>query len=868
MTNFSLRTFSRFVTTNAVLCLTVVAVMTLAALLFARVKLTVEMDLSQLLSEDSEVARTTRRALVDFGTFDFMLAVIEAQGPDQEAELKTAAASLADALSDRRFIRRVNYRVEPESLEIGTPRGDARAIALLTDEDWVQLESKLTPDSIDKSMRRLRGLMNALPPAKREALLNDPLNFYQVLLDRVRLMTGPMKVNLSGNYFLSSDGRMLVMVLWPVKPASDLEFAPEFQKFLEETRTGIFLREPQWDPKTGEVGKRLDIHYYGAHYEAIADSNMVRRDFYFTSIVSATAVLCLFLFAFRRPEALFFVGLPLTVGMIWTLGLASLLVGRLTQVTMTFSAILIGQGIDFSVHIYNRYLEEVRGGKDNEESVRIALSEVGPATIAGALTTALGFFGMMATSFVGFRELGLVVGLGVLCCLVAVFFMLPPLLVLFGSGPVGTFMQRPMSPLGLRRFYYLASSYPRATVLGSLIVCGYLGFHAREATFVSDFSYLNQPSDEYVALRERVASHFSVPSSQVVAIVSGRTLEEALEENDRLFANITAAERANPQYKLNSKDSLRYYVPSAATQRRQLERLLQRDVEIIRRDVAAAATRNGISPAIFDKFLTRLSEFQDAARAATTSGQMPISLENLSEEDNFALRRIAQRYAYKAEDNQWRVATQIYPPDSALWANAVPTAFRESLQSGLLSPVEITGITVIQEELRRLIVRDLAAMVLMVTLAIFGYLSVYFSSLGRAGLALLPVLMALLCMLGSVHLFNMHLHYINIICMPMIIGIGVDSAIHLIHRYYENNARDLRRAVTHTGRAVVITSMTTLVGFGTLALANFRGIRELGIFTLIGVGFTLLATILTLPAILKLSEKNIPYEGGSGDDIG
>lgn len=83
MTNFSLRTFSRFVTANPVLCLGGVLALTLLALLLARVRLSVEMDPAQLLREDSDVARTTRRAVLDVGTFDFMLAVVEAQGPGQ-----------------------------------------------------------------------------------------------------------------------------------------------------------------------------------------------------------------------------------------------------------------------------------------------------------------------------------------------------------------------------------------------------------------------------------------------------------------------------------------------------------------------------------------------------------------------------------------------------------------------------------------------------------------------------------------------------------------------------------------------------------------------------------------------------------------
>jgi predicted RND superfamily exporter protein len=75
-------------------------------------------------------------------------------------------------------------------------------------------------------------------------------------------------------------------------------------------------------------------------------------------------------------------------------------------------------------------------------------------------------------------------------------------------------------------------------------------------------------------------------------------------------------------------------------------------------------------------------------------------------------------------------------------------------------------------------------------------------------------------------------------------------------------------AVTRTGRAIMITSMTTLFAFGSLALANFRGIRELGLFAIIGVSFSLLTSIVLLPALMRLSEGRTRYTGGAGDDVG
>ncbi|MDK2972054.1 MAG: uncharacterized protein PWP23_1809 [Candidatus Sumerlaeota bacterium] len=877
MTQFSVRRFSTFVSVHPVLCLAVAAVMTLVSIWAIQTRLAIEMDVSELLPEDSEAAKNHRAALNDFGhNFDFMLVVVEAP-PGHEDELKKTADMLADYLDDPRFIRDITKGITPESLDLGTPAGKSRVISLLTRADWEVIEQCLSEENIQRQLSDLRSKLNAVPSLneqQRERLLQDPLNIYRVLAERVKIKSGPLKLrsNLRDQYFMSQDGEMLLLLAWPVEPATDLRFAQNLKTFLEETKRGFFLRNPEFGEPDDPDTQTVAISFFGAHWETIADTELVKEDFFRTSIASFIAVISLFFFAFRRPEALLFVAIPLVIGVVWTLGLTSLFVGRLTQVTIVFSAILIGLGIDFSVHLYNRYLEEVRLGRENREALRQAVVETGPGIIAGALTTAIAFFGMMMTSFVGFRELGLVAGLGVLCCLGAVLMVLPPMLVFFGRGPVGEFTRRPMSAFGLRRFHFTISHYPRATLLTGLVVCGYLGSQGCNVVFEDDFRTLKQPSEDYVALRDRIVDHFQVPSNQIVVIVEAQSRQEALEANDLLFRNIYAAELSG--YDLVAVDSLRYYVPSAESQKSQLDRMARLNVRDIRSQLVRIGGEYNIAPWVFDEFIGTLQTYQDAAVQALASDGVPIDLDrhdpNVPDADTRKLNRIAKSYIYQPSETECRIVTKIYPPtDSDInWQSEIPPAFLDSIGSGMEPPPIVTGSVVIQEELRRIIIRDLAKTVLLVLLAVFVYLIIYFENLWRAMLAVFPVVMALMAMLGVVYLLGMELHYLNIISLPMIIGIGVDSGIHLLQRYYEDDKRDMMLTITRTGRAVIITALTTMFGFGSLALANFRGIRELGLFSIIGVSFTLFASLLLLPALLRLTEKKGFVPAGATEDIG
>jgi predicted RND superfamily exporter protein len=111
------------------------------------------------------------------------------------------------------------------------------------------------------------------------------------------------------------------------------------------------------------------------------------------------------------------------------------------------------------------------------------------------------------------------------------------------------------------------------------------------------------------------------------------------------------------------------------------------------------------------------------------------------------------------------------------------------------------------------------------------------------------------------HILGIQLNFVNIVIIPMIIGIGVDNGIHMLQRYYmparagEGQEKDINMVIRSTGRAIIITSLTTILGFGSLALASYRGIREMGLLAIFGVGYSLLTALFFLSPLLMLWEK-------------
>ena len=120
---------------------------------------------------------------------------------------------------------------------------------------------------------------------------------------------------------------------------------------------------------------------------------------------------------------------------------------------------------------------------------------------------------------------------------------------------------------------------------------------------------------------------------------------------------------------------------------------------------------------------------------------------------------------------------------------------------------------------------------------------------------LMPLLMGLIWMLGAISLFGIRINFVNAVILPMIIGMGIDNSVHLMHRFLEGGGKDAGQALRSTGRAMAMCSLTTMLGFGSLATARYQALSTMGWVTILGMGFCLIAALCFLPTLLILSKE-------------
>ena len=198
-----------------------------------------------------------------------------------------------------------------------------------------------------------------------------------------------------------------------------------------------------------------------------------------------------------------------------------------------------------------------------------------------------------------------------------------------------------------------------------------------------------------------------------------------------------------------------------------------------------------------------------------------------------------------------RVRVQVFPRDD-LTDNAALRRFVETVRSvapaAVGSPISIleSGDAVVDAFIQALI-SAVAAVVVLVLVLMRRLVDVFF--------VVAPLLLAALLTIASSTVFNLPFNFANVIVLPVLFGVGVDSAIHLVYRYRTDPASRASILSTSTARGVVFSALTTIAGFGSLAVSTHRGTATMGELLTIGVVLTLICTLLVLPALLPREAK-------------
>jgi len=213
------------------------------------------------------------------------------------------------------------------------------------------------------------------------------------------------------------------------------------------------------------------------------------------------------------------------------------------------------------------------------------------------------------------------------------------------------------------------------------------------------------------------------------------------------------------------------------------------------------------------------------------------------------------------KDNRFTAIIYIHPSRD-LWLYKDTSRFKtrlvQSLTQAGIDPggYDLTGANLLTGQLKALILQNLKVSLILAASSILVILWFYFRKLRYLFYAILPLVSGLSVLMGMMVLLSIEFNFLNIMVIPMIIGIGIDDGVHFTNtlRYPDDNSS--LNGLFQTGRAVVLTSLTTIAGFGSIILSHYPGLKSMGTVAVIGIAGCLLSSIIIMPAIFFHIERN------------
>ena len=712
------------------------------------------------------------------------------------------------------------------------------------------------------------------------------------------------KRDIFDEYNISFDKGMLVLLVKPTGSFVDMEFTRNFEEKITKSLDEMNL--PSRGIRYGYTGTyKLNLDDYDSLVNALKP----------VSIASLLGIVLLLLIFFRKPIFIIILTISLLSGVLITFGITGFFIGRLNTITSILSAVLMGLGIDYGIQFLYRFREEFTTRKDFLIAVKETVFHTGEASLISAFTTSSAFVVLMFSEFRGFSEFGLIACYGILTIAFCMYFLTALQIALIikylpSQQSIFYYNESQEKELG---FVHKVFDHPKKVLLVSGIIIFCFSALSPLAKFNYSGRDLLLENQESLLLYDEIADRFEVSSDPQVIVVDSLEESEAISDYFNPVSNemgvivdqvVSAWNIAPPidQQRVNLhvlseiSNLVKPFIQPSDTKRKKKQQ--SSEVDIIKPEFQKHI------PTVKKYLNVKEFHFSDVPE----SFKIPFKEVAGSKEKGhmlFVYPKIALWHGkdllkfYESVGDfeypyiSWRTINLLLHTENIDYSSSERNyrsgEFSESevetilSKANTLSQIELEKLGILSqtakfivdhrtyhsiEDLRKYkkrantvgsvilfarlaqIVQSEGVIAVFVTLFIVTIiLMIFYRNFQAALVSLVPLILGILVMLGIMGITNIKINFMNVLVFPIIIGYAIQNGIYIYIRFLEEV--DVAHALVKVGPAIIASTLTTLVGWSVLLLAEHRGLHSIGLAASIGISAILVIALTLMPSILE-----------------
>lgn len=615
------------------------------------------------------------------------------------------------------------------------------------------------------------------------------------------------RISTGGEYYLDPQKKMVVLLAKPEHVAADLDFS---KKLVDDTET-FFKKE---DLK--RFGPDFKVDLTGTFKYKVDQQKQLSNDMANATTLAFVLLIGYLIFHFRGILPVFFVLVPVSVGLAWTYGITYFLFGSINILTGFLGAVLGGLGTEHGIHLIGRYGTLLGEGESSEEATRDSFMHTGVSAVVSSLVAALTFISVGFSEFRAFREFGIIAAIGMLVVIVAYFMVLPAGLGL--ASRLG-WKPRPIEFGTSEVAHLLPKRFKSIAIVFGIVLLALMSQMPR-IRFDYDFQALEDSTLPSFTLDKETNRILGYNMEPVVILTRSNESERAL------VTELKKRQKSptNPHASIDFVAALADLVPQEQQTKQAILNRIKTTLDKVNPDSLEGPTKENFN---------KLAKMVSAA---------PFTREDIP----FSVRRQFEGVK-KSEGGFVLIFPNIRLSDGLEVVRFAKDVRGIQLPSG--ERFSAAGEAMILADVLLMVQREgrpiLIAAIGLVTLAMWLTLG----SLRIALICMMPTVLSLLAQIGLMAITNTPFNYLNILIIPVLIGTTVDAGVHLTSRIAESHG-NFAPVFAETGRAIVGGLITSGVGFSAMQRADHPGLNSLGDLAVIGFALNLLVMILFFPAVL------------------
>jgi len=762
-------------------------------------KINFEEDINQIIPK-SDKSDLTAKVLKQLNFSDKIIVIIENKSKDDNFQLSETADTFLNKIEPlKKYIGSVQGKVNDNEISETFDFVNQNLPLFLDETDYKEIERKLNKDSIAKQVEsNYVSLVSPTSLVTKEFIKKDPLGITFLGIKKLNALNISKDFKLEDNYIITKDGKNLLLFIDPKNKSNDTQNNEIFVNQLNEIKDNL---NTQFKGKT-------EISYFGSPVIAVANAQQIKKDIQNTVIISMTVLLILLIYYFRNFFTPLIVFLPTVFAVFISLLILYFIKDKISAISLSVGAILIGITIDYALHILTHY--------KHNNNIEELYKEITQPIILSSATTAVSFLCLVFVRSEALKDLGLFAAITVFLSSITALIIVPQL-----------YHPKEKSDKVSNNFIDKIGNYPyeknKALIIACSIMIAACLFGFRHVGFNENIGDLNYIPKDLKISEAKLEKLSDIASKSIYTISYGNSESEALARNSQLSQFL---EKEKREGKILSYNSLGNVVLSKEDQQKKVEKWNHFWDQNKKNQTISELVQNGnkfgFNSSAFDQFNENLNK----------------SYSTLSLKDYEKIKAL-QISEFLSNENGFYTVSNVVKVD-------------EKKRDAFIKDVEKNheALAIDRQQMNEnflgLLKNDFNTLINYSLLAIILTIIVFFRNFELSVLTMFPIVLTGVVTAGMLYFLGLELNIFSTVVCTLVFGVGDDFSIFLTKAMQKEHTTGKNELPTYR-ISIILAVFTTILSIGSLIFAKHPALHSLALVALIGMFSVIVITSTLYP---------------------